>query len=184
MRVIWYNINGIKGKANDVVSLMENEEIDVLMLQEASGINDEWFQRLSRKLSRINCVLICDVPNSHLATIVRTKQVQTYGVLLSKERLQVIKVVTENTTVTLANHYGPHRKDLTHYKWLEETISMYSLTGKFALGGDHNAVTKETDRTARRLDSNSLLLVEALTNNNMSKTNGTLINSASYGHTP
>ena len=167
LNVVWYNINGIKGKALDIVSLMESEQIDVLLLQEATNINEVWFQRLSRQLSRINCVLICDIPNHYLATIVRTTTVPTYGVLHSQERLQVIKVEVGNQLITLANHYGPHERNVDHYRHLKQTISKFSLVGQFVLGGDHNAVILASDRSARRVDSNTGPLLEALTENNL-----------------
>lgn len=143
----WYNINGIKGKVTDVVAMMEAEEIDILMLQEATGIDDEWHKKLNRMLSRIKCVLICDIPNVQLAIIVRTTRVPTYGLIHSEERLQVIRVVVDNTVVTLANHYGPHEKDSKHYERIKYTISGFVVEGKFLIGGDHNPVAKAEDRT-------------------------------------
>ena len=167
LNVVWYNVNGIKGKAIDIVSFMESEEIDVLIMQEATGIDDFWYKKLSRQLTRINCVLICDVPNHQLATIVRTTTVPTYGVLYSHARLQVIKIWSEHWAITLANHYGPHKSDKGHYSSLKQTISKFSMEGKFVIGGDHNAVSIASDRTASRIDCNTNALVETMKDNNL-----------------
>ena len=171
LKVMWYNINGIKGKANDVVDFLESEQIDVLLIQEATNIDEAWYQVLNRKLERTKCVLVCDLPNQHLAAIVRTTTVPSYGVMHSESRLQVLKVSTVDESITLVNHYGPHKKNSEHYKSIGATISKYAVQGKFILGGDHNAVTAATDRSSNRVDENTPLLLQMLKENNLCDTN-------------
>ncbi len=157
LNIVWYNINGIKGKHLDVVDMMEQGDIDVLMLQEATAIDELWHKRLEKQFARIGCTLLCEVPNAYLATVVRITTVPTFGVVHSDDRLQVVRVVQGDNTVTLANHYGPHNRDENHYKRVGSTLAQLTVEGQLLVGGDHNAVTVESDRTGARLDNNSRL---------------------------
>ena len=171
IRVVWYNINGIKGKAGDIIGMMETEDIDVMMLQEASNIDEELFKKLNTRLGRINCVLLCHTPNKHMATVIRTTKITSYGVVESEERLQVIKVESAGDSITLVNHYGSHKKDVEHYENLERCIGGHAIRGKLLFGGDHNAVTAASERTANRNDANTHLLNNVLNGNNLQDLN-------------
>ena len=42
LRVVWYNVNGIKGKFRDILKILETDNIDILMVQEAHKMDEQF----------------------------------------------------------------------------------------------------------------------------------------------
>ena len=171
LEVVWYNVNGLPGKSVDIINMLEQGNVDILLLQETRILHQEQMARLKRQLESIHYVLISEFPSKYVATIVNTKKITSHGVVHSEDRIQVVRVVCGNETITIANHYGPHRTNKTHYVRITEVLSRISGAGKVLFGGDHNAVVTAEDRTSRRMDPNTKALVSTLSSCNMHDVN-------------
>ena len=145
--VVWYNVNGLLGKAVDIFNMLKQGNVDILLLQETRILHQDQLTRLTKQLAAIGCILLCEFPSKYVATIINTSKVASHGIVYSDDRLQVVTVMCGNETLTIGNHYGPHKANREHYERISLILSRVSVAGKVLFGGDHNAVVSEEDRT-------------------------------------
>lgn len=124
LKVVWYNVRGVKGKLNDIVAMMEKcKDITVLFLQETNNTDMKWRNKITRHLGYIGCELLFNEEAPKVAAIVRRISEVSLVQTNYTERCQLLELVGRNMRFIVCNHYGPHKKTSSYYRELREFIN-------------------------------------------------------------